>query len=155
MNELAQSRHNPDHAADRNRRFSLLAQGDAEPLHTLAEAILTNAGDDIRVLTGPRIGTLMLRLREPVHGEVFNAGEVLVSEAVVALGVHRGAALRLGRAPETALAAAILDAAAEAGHPLSPRIDALLAEIAAAVEAGAAEAWRAVAPTRAAFEEMR
>lgn len=155
MNERPQRPGEPNHASARNRRFELLAQGDPEPLHTLAEAILTDPGGKIRVLTGPRVGTLMLRLREPVQGDVYNAGEVLVTEAAVALGPHRGVALRLGRTPETTLAAAILDAAAEAGHPLTPRIEVLLADIADALATRAEETWRDVAPTRAAFEEMR
>src|SRR5687768_3387870 len=85
----------------RNRRFHLLAQGDAEDLHALAEEILTDIDGDIRLLIPPRVGTLMLRLREPVRGEAFNAGEVLVTEAAVAIGAHRGYAMRLGRAQET------------------------------------------------------
>lgn len=141
--------------AARNRRFETLAQADAVPLHTLAEAVLTDAAAfPVTVVTHPRPGVLMLRLREPVRGTVFNAGEVLVTEAAVSLGGVPGYAMRLGREPETALAAAILDAAVAAGHPLSPQITALLGEQeTAATERDAAE-WRAVAPTRVSFEEM-
>ncbi len=146
-----------DHSerAARNHRFEILAQADAGPLHTLAEAVLTDdAGFAVTVVTQPRPGVLMLRLREPVRGTVFNAGEVLVTEAAVSLGGVPGYAMRLGREPETALAAAILDAAVAAGHPLSPEITTLLgAQEAAAIERVAA-AWRAVAPTRVSFEEM-
>lgn len=145
----------PTLAAARNRRFELLAQGDAKPLHALAEDVLIEVGDGLRLLIPPRVGTLMLRLREPVRGETFNAGEVLVTEAAVAIGAHRGYAMRLGRAQETTLAAAILDAAIEANHPSIPRIEALLAEIASAIVDREAEVWRAVAPTRAVFEEMQ
>ena len=140
--------------SDRDRRCEILAAARPEALHDLAEAILTEAGDAIRVVAGPRVGTLMLRLREPVRGEVFNAGEVLVSEATVALGEHRGYAMRLGRDPETALAAAVLDVALAASHPLSTRIENLLNEVAAAAAADEAAAWEAVAPTQVAFEEM-
>jgi alpha-D-ribose 1-methylphosphonate 5-triphosphate synthase subunit PhnG len=115
---------------------------------------LARAGEAIRVVAGPRVGTLMLRLREPVRDEVFNAGEVLVTEATVALGEHRGYAMRLGRVPETALAAAVLDVALAAAHPLADRIEGLLDEVAATVAADEAAAWRTVAPTRVAFEEM-
>jgi alpha-D-ribose 1-methylphosphonate 5-triphosphate synthase subunit PhnG len=140
---------------NRDRRFETLARGAAESLHALAEEILAASGDEVRVIAGPRVGTLMLRLREPVRGEVFNAGEVLVTEATVGLGQQRGYAMRLGRAPETALAAAVLDAALAAAHPLSDRIVALLDDLAATAVAEDAAAWQALAPTRVAFEEMR
>ena len=100
---------------DRNRRFEIMAQAqgqaETELLLLLAEAVL--AEGSLVVVTPPRVGMLMLRLREPVDGEVFNAGEVLVTEAQVALDRHQGYAMRLGRQPEVTLAAAVLDAAVE------------------------------------------
>lgn len=138
---------------DRNRRFEILAEGDAEPLVTLAEAVLATA--EVAVVVPPRVGTLMLRLREPVAGEVFNAGEALVTEARVALGPHAGYAMRLGRDPEATLAAAVLDVAVEVGHPLTPEIGVLLADLESAADAREAAAWREVAPTRVVFDEMR
>jgi alpha-D-ribose 1-methylphosphonate 5-triphosphate synthase subunit PhnG len=137
---------------DRNRRFEVMAQGSPEPLLDLAEAVL--AESEITVITPPRVGMVMLRLREPVVGEVFNAGEVLVTEAQVALGEQQGYAMRLGREPEATLAAAVLDAAVAAGHPLTPRILDGLAALAAAEQERQAAAWSAVAPTRVSFEEM-
>lgn len=144
------------HAADdRNRRFEIFSQADAEPLHLLAEAVLGEVGDlPVDVTSPPRPGVLMLRMREPVHGVVFNAGEVLVTEAAVTVGGEPGHGVRLGRAPETALAAAILDAALAAGHPLAPRIIALLDEQAAVIAGRDAQSWQAVASTRVEFEEM-
>lgn len=137
---------------DRNRRFEILAQGEAEPLLTLAEAVL--AETPVVVVTPPRVGMIMLRLREPVDGEVFNAGEALVTEAQVTLGGEQGYAMRLGRQPEATLAAAVLDAAVEAGHPLTAGILDRLAELEQAERARQAAAWRTVAPTRVSFEEM-
>src|SRR5687767_14084990 len=109
---------------DRNARFAIMAQaqGDLTPLLDLAEAVLGGAGATLTMVTQPRAGMVMLRLGEPVEGTIFNAGEVLVTEAQVALEQHQGYAMRLGRAPEATLAAAILDAAVEANHPLAPRI---------------------------------
>jgi alpha-D-ribose 1-methylphosphonate 5-triphosphate synthase subunit PhnG len=142
---------------DRNRRFEILAaaQGDPEPLLALAEEVLLATGDARAVVTPPRVGMLMLRLREPVEGEAFNAGEVLVTEAQVALGGHQGYAMRLGRQPEVALAAAVLDAAVEAGHDLAPRILERLAALDRAERERQAAEWRRVAPTRVAFDEMQ
>jgi alpha-D-ribose 1-methylphosphonate 5-triphosphate synthase subunit PhnG len=137
---------------DRNRRFEVLAQAEAEPLLTLAEAVLAAA--PVAVVTPPRVGMIMLRARDSVQGEVFNAGEVLVTEAHVALGEHRGYAMRLGRAPEATLAAAVLDVAVEAGHALAPRIEAELAVQEERERERQRLAWQAVAPTRVAFDEM-
>jgi alpha-D-ribose 1-methylphosphonate 5-triphosphate synthase subunit PhnG len=138
---------------ERNRRFEILAEGEAERLVALAEAVLATA--EVAVVVPPRVGTLMLRLREPVAGEIFNAGEALVTEARVALGTHEGYAMRLGRDPEATLAAAVLDVAVEAGHRLATEIGVLLADLDAAASARETAAWREVAPTRVVFDEMR
>lgn len=142
---------------DRNRRFSILAQA-ADPataLLDLAERVLTESGEAVAVVTPPQVGMVMLRLREPVDGTVFNAGEVLVTEARVMLGTHDGYAMRLGRAPELTLAAALLDAAVEGEHPLTPAIEAALGACEEAESARQLTTWREVAPTRVAFDEMR
>lgn len=142
---------------DRNRRFAVMAQaqGDQEPLLLLAEQVLAETADAVTVVTPPRVGMVMLRLREPVDGTTYNAGEVLVTEAQVALDDHQGYAMRLGRAPEVTLAAAVLDAAVEAHHPLSAEILTLLTTLDEAEQARQLAAWRKVAPTRVAFDEMR
>lgn len=142
---------------DRNRRFSVLAQaqGDLAPLLALAERVLEASGEAVTLVTPPRVGMVMLRLREPAEGTVYNAGEVLVTEAQVALDRHQGYAMRLGRAPEVALAAAVLDAAVEARHALAPEIAAQLALLAEAEQARQRAAWHEVAATRVAFDEMR
>ena len=144
-------------ALDRNLRFSIMAQAgdEAQSLLPLAERVLEGPGGEVAVLTPPRVGMLMLRMREPVDGSIFNAGEVLVTEAQIALGEHQGYALRLGRAPDVTLAAAILDAAVEANHPLTATILDELATLAAIAETRQRDTWAAIAPTRVAFDEMR
>lgn len=142
---------------DRNRRFNILAQAadPATPLLDLAERVLAESGAAVAVVTPPRVGMVMLRLREPVDGTIFNAGEVLVTEARVTLGAHEGYAMRLGRAPELTLAAALLDAAVEGAHPLAPAIEAALGACEEDEQARQLAAWREVAPTRVVFDEMR
>lgn len=142
---------------DRNQRFSILAQADSdtERILTLAEQVLAEPGAPITLIQPPRVGMMMLRLREPVEGTVFNAGEVLVTEAHLTLGGHQGYAMRLGRAPELTLAAAVLDAAVAASHPLSQTITAELQTLAAAEQARQQAAWQTVAPTQVVFDEMR
>lgn len=142
---------------DRNRRFSILAQATdpATPLLDLAERVLAESGAEVAVVTPPQVGMVMLRLREPTHGTVFNAGEILVTEARVTIGAHDGYTMRLGRAPELTLAAALLDAAVEGAHPLTPAIEVALGACEEAEHARQLAAWREVAPTRVAFDEMR
>jgi len=137
---------------DRDRRFELLAQGDADVVMALAEAILITA--DVEVLTAPRVGTLMMRHHEPVAGTLFNVGEVLVTEAMVSLNGCRGYAMRPGREPEATLAAAIVDAAAEASPMLAPHIELRLVEFEAAHHAAAVAAEREAARTRVVFDVM-
>jgi alpha-D-ribose 1-methylphosphonate 5-triphosphate synthase subunit PhnG len=97
---------------------------------------------------------LMMRLRDPVANEVFNVGEILVTQARVEIDDVYGYAVRLGDHPVVALAAAVLDAAAEVGHGLAPRILALLGDIEANERLRRGEAWRSVTPTRVSFDEM-
>ena len=142
-----------DAAMDRTTRFEILCKSDQESLLELAEAVLEMS--EVSVTTPPRVGMLMLRVREPVDGAIFNAGEVLVTEAQVSLGEYRGYGMRLGREPEATLAAAVLDAAVEARHALTPRVMDGLRAMAAAEQARQQAAWDSVAPTRVSFEEMR
>lgn len=137
---------------DRERRFEAIALAQPADLVPLAEVVLADVS--VRVLRGPQVGTVMLRATESVDGLVFNVGEVLVTEAFVAIGAHQGYAMVQGMERELALAGAICDAAVEAGHAASPRI---LAALTVAEERTAAHAraeWAKVAATRVVFDEM-
>ncbi len=142
---------------DRNQRFSIMAQAGDEiaRLFPLAEQILNELPAPLTLITPPRVGMMMLRLREPAAGTLFNASEVLVTEAHLTIGEHHGYAMRLGRAPEATLAAAVLDAALEAAHPLSDTINHELVQLAAVEQARRNAVWAEVAPTRVVFDEMR
>jgi alpha-D-ribose 1-methylphosphonate 5-triphosphate synthase subunit PhnG len=137
---------------NREQRFEAIAVAQASDLTPLADAVL--ADTEVAVIRGPTAGMVMLQARESVEGSRFNLGEVLVTEALVAIGAHQGYALVQGMAHELALAGAICDAAVEAAHPVSARILDVLH--AAEVRAGAAgrAAWARVAGTRVAFDEM-
>jgi alpha-D-ribose 1-methylphosphonate 5-triphosphate synthase subunit PhnG len=76
-----------------------------------------------------------------VHGQPFHPGEVVVSEATVMVNGCRGDGLVLGMDLERALAAALCDAAAEAGV-LVDEVDQL---VAGTEEARAAQRRRAAA----------
>src|SRR5215831_9278003 len=105
---------------NREQRFEAIAVAQAADLTLLADAVL--ADTDVAVIRGPTAGMVMLQARESVEGIRFNVGEVLVTEALVAIGPHQGYALVQGMAHELALAGAICDAAVEADHPVSARI---------------------------------
>ena len=103
---------------------------------------------------GPTVGLLMVRVEEPADRLPFNFTEVTVAEAEVSAGEHRGYAMVMGKSMEHALAAAVLDAAVAADHPLSDRIDLYLRDADRAEERGWAARWAEVAPTRVRFEDV-
>lgn len=136
---------------NREERFEAIAVA-AAALTPLADAVL--ADTDVEIVRGPTAGMVMVQARESVEGIRFNLGEALVTEAMVAIGPHRGYAMVQGMEHERALAGAICDAAIEADHPVAPRIvDALHAAAASQIAAQRA-AWAKVAGTRVAFDEM-
>ncbi len=136
----------------REARFEAIAVTPAAILTPLADAVLAEA--EVRIIRGPTVGMVMLQARESVEGIRFNVGEVLVTEALVAIGAHQGYAMVQGMEREQALAGAICDAAVEATHALTPRILAALAEGEARADAAHRAAWAKVASTRVAFDEM-
>lgn len=94
----------------------------------------------------------MARVKETVDGEVFNLGEVLVTNCEVSLDGEPGWAMVVDHDPERALCAAVVDAASrrEGGAEIRAGLESLLVE---AREARRAR-WAAVQPTRVEFEEM-
>jgi alpha-D-ribose 1-methylphosphonate 5-triphosphate synthase subunit PhnG len=68
---------------------------------------------------------MLVELTETVRAQPFHLGEVLVTEATVVVNGCRGDSTVLGLDEERALAAAVCDAAAEAGL-LVAEVDALV-----------------------------
>ncbi|PDW04955.1 phosphonate C-P lyase system protein PhnG [Candidatus Viridilinea mediisalina] len=103
-------------------------------------------------ITEPRTALVQLRMAEGVAESQFNAGEILVSEALLELAGHFGFGMVIGRDLQHATALAILDAALRMpGDPhadLRPHIDALSAALAAAQE----RRFAAAAATRVVFD---
>ena len=127
-----------------------IAHAPTERLKTLADRCLERA--EAEVVSPPRPALVMARVRETVDGEVFNLGEVLVTNCRVTLDGEPGWAAVLDHDPERALCAAVVDAASRIGDGLEIRaeLEALLAE---GREARRAR-WANVQPTRVEFEEM-
>jgi alpha-D-ribose 1-methylphosphonate 5-triphosphate synthase subunit PhnG len=134
------------------RRFDALAVAEREPLVALAERVLDEV-DDVTLLSVPGPATMLVELTESVGGQPYHLCEVVVSEASVAVRGCRGDAVVLGADPERALAAAICDAAAEAGL-FAGEIEALVAAALAARATARVRRAGAVAATRVDLEVL-
>jgi alpha-D-ribose 1-methylphosphonate 5-triphosphate synthase subunit PhnG len=137
---------------DRHQRFEALTAISEADATRLAERVLDGSLRDVVVITVPTVGMVMARAQDGALGEVFNLGEVLVTEARVSIEGREGWGMVLGRAPDHALAVAVVDAGIEAGHPEGAAIELEIADLATAQAATAAEEWGRVAPTRVQFD---
>jgi alpha-D-ribose 1-methylphosphonate 5-triphosphate synthase subunit PhnG len=137
---------------DRHQRFEALTAISEADATRLAERILDGSLGNVVVITGPTVGMIMARAQDGARGEVFNLGEVLVTEARVSIEGREGWGMVLGRAPDHALAVAVVDAGIEAGHPEHTAIEREIADLAVARAADVAEEWVRVAPTRVQFD---
>jgi alpha-D-ribose 1-methylphosphonate 5-triphosphate synthase subunit PhnG len=137
---------------EREARLEAIACADPAGLVALADDVLDSF--EVEVTRGPAVGLLMVRVEEPSERLPFNFTEVTVSEAEVSAGPHRGYAMVMGKSLERALAGAVIDAALEAEHALSPRIESFLADAQRASEQEWADRWSLIAPTRVRFEDV-
>jgi alpha-D-ribose 1-methylphosphonate 5-triphosphate synthase subunit PhnG len=134
------------------QRAELLAH--ATPAHVVALADRITATARCRVERQPEVGMVVLEVREPVAGERFHLTEVLVTQATVTVDDAAGWAMRTGDDRLATLAAAVCDAAVEAGHDLAPEVERLCTATEERRAAAAAERQARVAPTAVAFEEL-
>jgi alpha-D-ribose 1-methylphosphonate 5-triphosphate synthase subunit PhnG len=133
-------------------RAELLAHAAQADLVALADRITADA--QVQVETRPEVGMVVLEVREPVAGERFHLTEVLVTEARVSVDGAPGWSMRTGDDRLAALAAAVCDGAAEAGHALAGDVHRLCAATMAHRAADDAAEQARVAPTAVAFEEL-
>ena len=92
--------------------YSILANCSEEQACDVASLVVQNhAQSQIKLLSGPRQGLVMLRVRETVADSLFNAGEVLVTEVKLELDGQFGFGMVLGNSPRRAMAVALVDAA--------------------------------------------
>lgn len=126
----------------RQVRLSVLAKAPAARLTTLWHGWCDHAGEPAHeVLRPPAIGTVMVRGRAGAVGAPFNLGEITVTRCSVRLpSGHVGHGYVQGRDRQASLAAALVDALAQAGH--AETMDEAIIEP-LALEAGAHLAARA------------
>lgn len=102
----------------RKVRLSVLAKAPAERLTTLWRGWCEHAGaPGHEVLRTPQIGTVMVHGRAGAVGAPFNLGEITVTRCSVRLPTgHVGHGYVQGRDKHASLAAALVDALAQAGQ---------------------------------------
>lgn len=99
----------PEALAARKAFMGVLAQARLEELRAAIERF--EPLPDVVELRAPEVGLVMVRGRVGGDGAPFNLGEATVTRAAVQLpGGTTGTSYLLGRAPERARAAALLDA---------------------------------------------
>jgi alpha-D-ribose 1-methylphosphonate 5-triphosphate synthase subunit PhnG len=136
---------------DRTTRCEHLARLTDPELAELA-TLLTHRLDDVTVINGPTIGMIMARVVEDARNEIFNLGEILVTECHVQLGDDEGWAMLMGSRPTAALQAATIDAALAADPAAVQAVESRLLEFVAGHDAILAEQRAELAPTRVQFE---
>lgn len=136
---------------DRTTRCELIARLSDAEIADLA-AMVATAGNLI-VTDGPTVGMVMARVSEGAFGEVFNLGEVLVTECQVQVGGTDGWSMLQGSRARAAVNAAAVDAALAAGDShLSSSVDAHLTHLIAQHDAVLAAGQAELAATRVQFE---
>jgi alpha-D-ribose 1-methylphosphonate 5-triphosphate synthase subunit PhnG len=139
---------------ERHRRNELLATLPPATARGLAGRVLDGTLGEASVVGPPSVGMIMARAVDGAHGEPFNLAEVLVTEARVVLGGQEGWGMVVGRAPDHALAIAVLDAGLAAGHHAGEAIERELDALAAGHAARLAQEWARLAPTRVDFDNF-
>jgi alpha-D-ribose 1-methylphosphonate 5-triphosphate synthase subunit PhnG len=139
---------------DRHRRCELLAGIPAVAARCLAERVLDGSLGRATIVVPPTVGMVMARAVDGAKGEAFNLAEVLVTEARVTLAGQEGWGMVVGRAPDHALAIALLDAGLEAGHAAREEIERELDSVARDGAARLTEEWERLGPTKVDFQNF-
>lgn len=110
---------------DREKAFDILSMASDKTIEDMAELVLEEA-PEAEAIKGPRLGLVMMRAKESVNDEVFNVGEVLVSECAVTSGNVVGWGMCMGENLKRAFNLALIDLAFEASLPIASKIAATL-----------------------------
>ena len=136
----------------RKRRTRILVLGDPRLRRELADAV--RAGHTVEATLPPRIGLVLVTVRESARRRRFYLGEVLVSEAKVRVERTPGMGLVQGRDLDAASDLAVIDAALTAGLPLTASWEFRLEAAEAELEARLDQEQSTLAQTRVEFETL-
>jgi alpha-D-ribose 1-methylphosphonate 5-triphosphate synthase subunit PhnG len=129
----------------------IMANCPAEAAYSLGAKVAEEYSGTISLLTGPRLGLAMLKVRESVAESTFYAGEILVTEVTLELASRYGFGMVLGNDPRRALAAALVDAALDLGGDVAAELRRELNELESGISQEQRQAFRAVASTKVDF----
>lgn len=91
--------------------YHILANCAEDQVCQLASMVLERHPErEVKLLSGPSQGLVMLRVLETVANSLFNAGEVLVTEVKLELAGQFGYGMVIGDSPRRAMAIALIDA---------------------------------------------
>jgi len=128
-----------------------MANCPAEAAYELGARVAAEHPGTVKLLTGPRLGLVMLAVRESVAESTFYAGELLVTEVTLELAGGYGFGMVVGNDPHRALASALVDAALGVDGDLSAQLRRELDDLAAGIAEQQRQAFRAVAATKVEF----
>ncbi len=133
--------------------YKVLTHCNEEQVNKLAEMVLTtyNTGQ-VRLLSGPQTGLVMMRMQETVSESQFNAGEILVTEVRLELDGQFGFGMITGDKPRQAMGIALVDAALRKGGVLAERLQGEIAELGYQLELQRQEMYQLVGSTKVDFE---
>ena len=135
--------------------YHILTNCSEEQVCQLASTVLESyAASQIKLLSGPRQGLVMLRVRETVANSQFNAGEILVTEVKLELDEQFGFGMVIGDSPRRAMAVALVDAALRKGGSVAGRLADELVELNRQLTHEKQREQALVATTRVEFERM-
>lgn len=137
---------------DRTQRGELLARLPDSEITEIAELVPYSTLQQRVVISEPTVGMIMARAIEGARGEVFNVGEILVTECQVRIDQAEGWSMLMGSRSAGALAVATLDAAIEAGRVPASLVDDVVQRLIAKQDAEIASAQAELASTRVQFE---
>lgn len=135
--------------------YHILANSPEEQVCYLASIVLQSyANSKVKLLTEPRQGLVMLRVKETVANSQFNAGEVLVTEVKLELEEQFGFGMVIGDSPRRAMAIALVDAALAKGGPVADQLQHELVELGHQLARSHQHLQALVDTTRVEFERM-
>lgn len=139
----------------RMNHYHVLANSPEEEVCRLASTVLEHyEQSQVKVLSGPQQGLVMLRVRETVANSLFNAGEVLVTEVKLELDDQFGFGMIIGDSQRHAMGIALVDAALRKGGDVADWLTQELIDLDTKIIAKNQRELALVASTKVEFERM-